>query len=295
MQGRARDGFTLIELLIVVGIIGTIAAIAVPGLMRARISGNEASAIGSLRSINSAEATYASSCGQGQLRRDAGRPRQAASGGQRGVHQRGSDDGSVSEGRVHDHDDGRCGGRRRHGVQQPVVALADATSPAPRRRLRAQPGPGVSGRTRAGRSTSRPRRRPRRWRRHRSAPRRRPRRCSRGRRLTAVSRQRANDTRWAGHPRGRRDRVGAQGDLRGPPSGATEPTTGPDCVSEPPLRYATGVAASNVNAADRRRGRCARCRRARAGRTGSRRSAGRAPPSARLWQAGGRRTPRRSP
>src|ERR687892_200593 len=63
MKTGNNKGFTLIELLIVVAII---AAIAVPGLLRARIAGNEASAVGSLRAVNSANLNWMTNCAAGR-------------------------------------------------------------------------------------------------------------------------------------------------------------------------------------------------------------------------------------
>ncbi len=64
-MNKKQKGFSLIELLIVVAIILIIAAIAIPNLLRSRMAANEASAVGSIRTMNTAAVTYGSTYGNG--------------------------------------------------------------------------------------------------------------------------------------------------------------------------------------------------------------------------------------
>jgi prepilin-type N-terminal cleavage/methylation domain-containing protein len=62
---RTEGGFTVLELLIVIALILVIAAIAIPGLSRARMSSAEVNAVGTMRAVLSAQGAYSSTCGGG--------------------------------------------------------------------------------------------------------------------------------------------------------------------------------------------------------------------------------------
>ena len=64
-KSPSEQGFSLIELIVALAITVVLVVIAVPGLLRARMAGNEASAIASLKLTSSSQVTYAASCGKG--------------------------------------------------------------------------------------------------------------------------------------------------------------------------------------------------------------------------------------
>src|SRR6188768_2713728 len=64
-MNKNEKGFSLVELLVVVIIIAIVAAIAIPNLLASRRAANEASAVSTLRTIHSAEATYQATLGGG--------------------------------------------------------------------------------------------------------------------------------------------------------------------------------------------------------------------------------------
>ena len=65
VRAKSEQGFTLIDMLFVIALIGLLSTLAIPGLMRARGSAMSASAVGTLRVVNSAQLSYAITCGLG--------------------------------------------------------------------------------------------------------------------------------------------------------------------------------------------------------------------------------------
>jgi type IV pilus assembly protein PilA len=63
--GSGERGFTLIDLLFVIALLGLVSTLAIPGLMRARVSAQSASALGTIKVVNSAQLSYAITCGLG--------------------------------------------------------------------------------------------------------------------------------------------------------------------------------------------------------------------------------------
>ena len=62
-QARSESGFTLIDMLFVIAIMGLLSTLAIPGLMRARGAAQSASALGTVRVVNSAQLSFAITCG----------------------------------------------------------------------------------------------------------------------------------------------------------------------------------------------------------------------------------------
>ena len=62
---RGESGFTLIDMLFVIALIGLLSTLAIPGLMRARGAAQSASALGSMKVVNSAQLSFAITCGLG--------------------------------------------------------------------------------------------------------------------------------------------------------------------------------------------------------------------------------------
>lgn len=61
----ASDGFTLLEMIFITAVIGLLSAMAVPTVFRSRMAANETSAVGTLRSVHTAQLTYTLTCGFG--------------------------------------------------------------------------------------------------------------------------------------------------------------------------------------------------------------------------------------
>jgi prepilin-type N-terminal cleavage/methylation domain-containing protein len=62
---RGQKGFTLIDLLFVIALLGLVSTLAMPGLMRARVSAQSASALGTIKVVSSAQLSFAITCGLG--------------------------------------------------------------------------------------------------------------------------------------------------------------------------------------------------------------------------------------
>ena len=116
---RPREcGFTLIDMLFVIALIGLLSTLAIPGLMRARGAAQSASALGSMKVINSAQLSFAITCGVGLLLAGFADARREAAGGDRGVPAAGDDDEPRRSSRAATTSAWRAWASRRAGIVQ---------------------------------------------------------------------------------------------------------------------------------------------------------------------------------